>query len=112
MLSLCSSLFSVAEKASVIVGKLLHYTLLLVVPSLLHSPQAALIGAAGYSVSLSIMLAMMFFVSHNVPESKPLPEGPDTKGVLYKTLEDRDWGVQQVRRCYGCGKRGRVWRRG
>jgi len=31
---------------------------------------------------LSILLAMMFFVSHNVPENKPLPQGAeDTKKV-------------------------------
>jgi hypothetical protein len=31
---------------------------------------------------LSILLAMMFFVSHNVPENKPLPGGADdTKKV-------------------------------
>lgn len=35
-------------------------------------------------------------VSHNVPEAKPLDEGP-TRTALYDnhTLE-RDWGVQQV----------------
>lgn len=34
------------------------------------------------STSLSILLAMMFFVSHNVPENKPLPGGAqDTKKV-------------------------------
>jgi hypothetical protein len=34
------------------------------------------------STSLSILLAMMFFVSHNVPENKALPGGvQDTKKV-------------------------------
>lgn len=85
------------EKLGVILGKVAHYTLLLVVPGLRTGWVAALLGAAGYSTSLSILLALMFFVSHNVPGSKPLEEGRDTAAVLYTDMEGRDWGEQQVR---------------
>jgi hypothetical protein len=71
-----------AEKASVLLGKVAHYSLLLAVPALLHGLPAALTGAAGYSISLSIVLAVVFFVSHNMPENKPNLTGADeTKKV-------------------------------
>jgi fatty acid desaturase (delta-4 desaturase) len=79
-----------------VAGKALHYALLLVLPWALHGAGAALAGAAGYSTTLSIILAVVFFVSHNVPESKPLPAGTDTREVLFGAVEERDWGVQQV----------------
>lgn len=63
------------EKATVIGGKLAHYGLLLVVPWLLHGPQAALVGGLAYSITQSIVLSATFAVSHNVPESKPLDQG-------------------------------------
>lgn len=84
------------EKSTLVLGKAIHYSLLLAVPYALHGPAAALAGAAGYSITLSIILAMVFFVSHNVPESKPLPAGADTREVLFKEVAERDWGVQQV----------------
>lgn len=88
---------STLEKASVLLGKAAHYALLLAVPALLHGIPAALAGAAGYSISLSIVLAVVFFVSHNMPENKPNLTGADeTKKVLYTPLTERDWGVQQV----------------
>jgi hypothetical protein len=66
----------------VLIGKAAHYGLLLAVPALLHGLPAALAGAAGYSVSLSIVLAVVFFVSHNMPENKPNLSGADeTKKV-------------------------------
>jgi hypothetical protein len=64
------------EKNTVLLGKLAHYTLLAGLPLLLHGPQAALIGAAAYTLTQSIVLSATFAVSHNVPESKPLEEGP------------------------------------
>jgi fatty acid desaturase (delta-4 desaturase) len=64
------------EKNTVLLGKLAHYTLLAGLPLLLHGPQAALIGAAAYTLTQSIVLSATFAVSHNVPESKPLQEGP------------------------------------
>jgi uncharacterized membrane protein len=71
-----------AEKASVLLGKGAHYALLLAVPTLLHGLPAAFAGAAGYSISLSIVLAVVFFVSHNMPENKPnLTGADDTKKV-------------------------------
>lgn len=63
------------ERATVIGGKLAHYGLLLVVPWLLHGPQAALVGGLAYSITQSIVLSATFAVSHNVPESKPLDQG-------------------------------------
>jgi hypothetical protein len=66
----------------VLLGKAAHYALLLAVPTLLHGLPAAVAGAAGYSVSLSIVLAVVFFVSHNMPENKPNLTGADeTKKV-------------------------------
>lgn len=85
------------ERASVLLGKAAHYSLIAVIPTLLHGWRAALVGAAAYSTSLSILLAMMFFVSHNVPENKALPGGvQDTKKVLLTELTERDWCEQQV----------------
>jgi fatty acid desaturase (delta-4 desaturase) len=84
------------EKASLVAGKLLHYSLLLALPTAAHGLRAALLGAAGYSISLSIILAVVFFVSHNVPESKPLPEGAPARHVLTSEPATRDWGAQQV----------------
>lgn len=49
--------------------------LLLGLPTLLHGPGAALLGALTYSITQSIVLAATFAVSHNVPESKPLDAG-------------------------------------
>lgn len=60
---------------AVILGKLAHYGLLLGLPWALHGGEAALTGAAAYSVTQSIVLAATFAVSHNVPEAKPLDEG-------------------------------------
>jgi len=84
------------EKATVILGKLAHYGLVYALPFFLHGGSSMLSGAAAYVFAQSIVLAATFAVSHNVPEAKPIDEGP-TREALYKnhTLE-RDWGVQQV----------------
>lgn len=37
-----------AERATVLLGKAVHYSLLLLVPGLLHGWKAALVGAAAY----------------------------------------------------------------
>lgn len=85
--ALLPAVWCFAEKVTLVVGKLLHYSLLLVIPTLLHSFGASLAGAAGYSISLSILLALVFFVSHNVPENKPnLPGAEDTKRVSVQML--------------------------
>lgn len=47
----------------------------MVLPWLLHGPQAALIGGLAYAITQSIVLSATFAVSHNVPESKPLDAG-------------------------------------
>jgi hypothetical protein len=64
------------ERGTVIAGKAAHYALLLGLPIALHGPMAALVGAAAYTVAQSVVLSTTFAVSHNVPESKPLQEGP------------------------------------
>lgn len=73
------------ERSTVIAGKLAHYGLLLGLPAFLHGPTAALIGTAAYTLAQSVVLSTTFAVSHNVPESKPLEEGPAQVGWL-KTL--------------------------
>jgi fatty acid desaturase (delta-4 desaturase) len=49
-----------------------HYTLLYLLPALLHGPSAMVLGALTYVATQSVVLASTFAVSHNVPESKPL----------------------------------------
>ncbi|KAF8070962.1 acyl-lipid (7-3)-desaturase [Scenedesmus sp. PABB004] len=83
------------ERRTVLAGKLAHYGLLLGLPALLHGPVAALVGAAAYNVAQSIVLSTTFAVSHNVPESKPLDDGP-AQASLEQDIDERDWGLQQV----------------
>jgi fatty acid desaturase (delta-4 desaturase) len=83
------------EKATVIAGKITHYFLLFGLPWILHGASAALIGAASYYATQGLVLASTFAVSHNVPESKPVAQGPAQDSLLLGTLE-RDWGVQQL----------------
>jgi fatty acid desaturase (delta-4 desaturase) len=83
------------ERASIALGKVAHYGLLMAVPWATHGAAAALAGAAAFTVAQSIVLASTFAVSHNVPESKPLDDNA-TRDLLYKDLAERDWGAQQV----------------
>jgi fatty acid desaturase (delta-4 desaturase) len=83
------------ERATVVLGKLAHYSLLLGVPFVLHGPSAMFAGVAAYTFMQSIVLASTFAVSHNVAEAKPLAAGP-TRDNLLTELAERDWGVQQV----------------
>jgi len=83
------------ERATLVAGKLAHYSLLLALPWALHGPAAALTGAAAYVFTQSIVLAATFAVSHNVPETKPLDDNA-TRANLFTSLGERDWGVQQV----------------
>lgn len=83
------------ERNTVVAGKLLHYTLTLAVPWLLHGGAAAVTGGLAYAVIQSIVLASTFAVSHNVPESKALQDGA-TAESLNTELASRDWGVQQI----------------
>jgi hypothetical protein len=59
----------------VVVGKVLHVGLLLLLPAALHGLWRAVTAAAAYSVSLSLLLALMFFVSHNVSRQGGQAEG-------------------------------------
>jgi hypothetical protein len=79
----------------VVLGKLVHYGLLLAVPWALHGPGAALTGLIAYSITQSVVLSATFAVSHNVPETKPL-DASATQDELLKELAERDWAVQQV----------------
>lgn len=83
------------EKATVVLGKLAHFGLLLGVPLALHGGDATLAGTAAYIAIQGVVLAATFAVSHNVPESKPLEDNA-TRDNLMTELAQRDWGVQQV----------------
>ncbi|GBF97145.1 hypothetical protein Rsub_10332 [Raphidocelis subcapitata] len=84
------------ERATVVLGKVAHFSLLLALPWALHGPGATLAGAAAYTAMQSVVLAATFAVSHNVPEAKPLDAGTP-RSTLYDTeLAARDWGVQQL----------------
>mmetsp|Transcript_11219 Transcript_11219/g.24171 ORF Transcript_11219/g.24171 Transcript_11219/m.24171 type:complete len:511 (+) Transcript_11219:159-1691(+) len=83
------------EKATVVAGKVAHYFLLFGLPWLLHGPSSALLGAVVYYATQGVVLGSTFAVSHNVPESKPLDEGP-TKQNLAQDSTERDWGMQQI----------------
>lgn len=54
--------------------------LVILLPWLLHGPQAAALGGLAYAVTQSIVLSATFAVSHNVPESKPLDAGQTQVG--------------------------------
>jgi fatty acid desaturase (delta-4 desaturase) len=84
-----------AERQTVIIGKFIHYGLLLGLPWLVHGGEAAIQGTIAYSIAQSIVLAATFAVSHNVPESKPLDAGP-TADLLDTNIAERDWGAQQI----------------
>ncbi|MEW5311629.1 MAG: hypothetical protein WDW38_003328 [Sanguina aurantia] len=79
------------EKATLVLGKVAHYTLLLAVPFALHGGMAALTGWAAYVAAQSIILASTFAVSHNVPETKP-QEDNACRENLYHPIGERDWG--------------------
>lgn len=84
-----------AEKASLVAGKAVHYSLIFALPWMAHGPTAALVGAAAYMVTQSIVLASTFAVSHNVATAKPLDPGAAADNLTTQ-LEARDWGVQQI----------------
>lgn len=92
-----ASLYGVdqSELNTFVVGKMLFYWLLLAMPALLHGPEAALWGAAGYVTVQSIVLSSTFAVSHNIPEAKPLDANP-TRTAMEQQMIDRDWGAQQI----------------
>eukprot|EP00232_Nephroselmis_pyriformis_P017822 CAMPEP_0182882208 /NCGR_PEP_ID=MMETSP0034_2-20130328/17639_1 /TAXON_ID=156128 /ORGANISM="Nephroselmis pyriformis, Strain CCMP717" /LENGTH=537 /DNA_ID=CAMNT_0025015287 /DNA_START=51 /DNA_END=1664 /DNA_ORIENTATION=- len=80
------------EKATVVAGKVLHFFLLLGLPTILHGNFANQVVSwlAGYVAVQSIVLATTFAVSHNVQIAKEwnvLPEEHEWR---------QDWGVQQI----------------
>lgn len=84
------------EKASVILGKLIHWSLVWIAPAIMHGPSAAVAGGLAYVFGQSIVLAATFAVSHNVPEAKPLDPGPTQEALYQQGMMERDWGVQQL----------------
>lgn len=77
------------EKASIVLGKVLHFGLLLALPTVLHGNfPHVLLSAAGYLAVQSVVLASTFAVSHNVSEAKEWPN--------FSEEEKQDWGIQQV----------------
>ena len=76
------------ELATVALGKVVHFSLLLG-PALLHGWQAVALGTAAFIGTQGIVLAATFAVSHNVHEAKVAAE---TDGEA----AGRDWGRQQV----------------
>ncbi|KAL3159607.1 hypothetical protein ABBQ38_010018 [Trebouxia sp. C0009 RCD-2024] len=84
------------EKATVVAGKLIHYSIIAVLPALLHGLPAAALGTAAYMATQGVVLAATFAVSHNVEEAKPIAAGSATTSSLQRPYADRDWGVQQV----------------
>nr|AFO64943.1 chloroplast delta-6 fatty acid desaturase [Chlamydomonas sp. ICE-L] len=83
------------ERLSLIIGKVLHYSILFGIPFYYHGLTAALVGSASYLFVQGVVLATTFAVSHNVPESKPVQAGP-TQDILYTETLERDWAVQQI----------------
>ena len=77
-----------SELATVLLGKVLHFGLLLA-PAVWAGAAAAAAGAAAFIATQGVVLAATFAVSHNVPEAKVPAE---TDGAA----SERDWGRQQV----------------
>ena len=76
------------ELATVALGKVVHFSLLLG-PALWAGWTSALAGMWAFVFTQGIVLAATFAVSHNVPEAKVAEE---TDGAA----AERDWGRQQV----------------
>merc|ERR1711904_188045 len=81
------------EKMSVIAGKMVHYSLIYLVPLFLYGWKTALVSSMSYVAAQSIVLATTFAVSHNVPEAKPA-DNPQTYAGhrLNENRDVRDWG--------------------
>ena len=77
------------ELATVVVGKIAHFGLLLAPLAWGASGAAVAAGVASFVAVQGMVLACTFAVSHNVAETK-VPE--DTGGEAW----ERDWGIQQL----------------
>jgi len=87
------------EKASVILGKIVHFSLVYAVPMYFHGIWAGMVAAFGYFSTQGIVLATTFAVSHNVPETKPgtpVPQSTFAGERLSESRDVRDWGIQQL----------------
>jgi fatty acid desaturase (delta-4 desaturase) len=85
------------EKMSVIAGKVVHYSLIYLLPLFTCGWKMALVSSMSYVAAQSIVLATTFAVSHNVPETKPADEPQTFAGHrLNENRDVRDWGIQQL----------------
>lgn len=65
------------EKATTLLGKVAHFSLLLGIPLSMHGAGSVIPAAIAYVFAQGVVLASTFAVSHNVPETKPLYEGAE-----------------------------------
>lgn len=89
------------EKATTLLGKVAHFSLLLGIPLSMHGAGSVIPAAIAYVFAQGVVLASTFAVSHNVPETKPLYEGAEeiaarTDARMKEDYVTRDWGEQQV----------------
>lgn len=84
------------EKASVILGKLVHFGLIYALPMYLHGVKAGLAACCAYFMTQGVVLASTFAVSHNVDEAKPGAPQTFAGERLNESRDVRDWGIQQL----------------
>jgi acyl-lipid (7-3)-desaturase (Delta-4 desaturase) len=65
------------EKATTLLGKAAHFSLLLAIPLSMHSAADVLPAWVAYWFTQGVVLSATFAVSHNVPETKPMYEGAE-----------------------------------
>ena len=88
---------SLGQRAAAAVGKLTHYGMLIGVPALTAGWGATAAGVAAFVGVQGLLLASVFAVSHNVPETKPAVDGSTPASApLLTDMAARDWGLQQV----------------
>jgi hypothetical protein len=74
------------EKATTLLGKVVHFSLLLAIPISMHGASAVIPATIAYIFTQGLVLASTFAVSHNVPETKPLHEGGEEIAAAVRTL--------------------------
>ena len=67
-------------------GKLIHFACYLILPLYLHPYQLVLKGFLAFSLIGSLTLSILFIVSHNILETKP----------IYHTNKSNDWAIWQI----------------
>jgi acyl-lipid (7-3)-desaturase (Delta-4 desaturase) len=74
------------EKATTLLGKIAHFSLLWAIPLSIHGASDVIPAAIAYMFTQGVVLASTFAVSHNVPETKPLYEGGEAIAAAVRTL--------------------------